>query len=169
MKRVYINNVNNSPDVLIVLGARLDDDTPGLLLTTRLDVAIKHARIWNDIPVIVSGGQGKNEKVTEAEAMLRYLVQHGVDKNRIWKEEKSTSTHENLVFSKALLTEKGLNPELIKIAVVSNGFHLFRAGIIAKKAGLNAKGIAAKTPGLIRRILYCIREVAALVNDLVLH
>ena len=164
-----INDKTTNPDLLIVLGARLDNNTPGVLLASRLDMVIKHAQTWGNIPVIVSGGQGPDEDITEAEAMLRHLVQQGFEESRIWKEEKSTSTRENLAFSKDLIAEKGLDVKSITVAIVSNGFHLFRAGILAKKAGLNTTGVAAKTPGLIRRIMYCIREIAALVKDLVLQ
>jgi len=101
--------------------------------------------------------------------MLRYLVMHGVDESRIWKEEASTSTRENLLFSKTIMMEKGLDIKETKVAIISNEFHLFRAGIVAKRIGLNATGIKVKTPGVLRYILYCIREVAAIIQELVLY
>ena len=170
MTESNINYENTDPDVMIILGARLDNNVPGILLLSRLKAAVKYIQTKSgDIPVIVSGGLGLNEEVTEAEAMFRYLVMQGIDESRIWKEEKSTSTRENLAFSIKLMEEKGLDIKNVKVVIVTNGFHQYRSKIIAKKAGLNAKGIAAKTPGLIRRILYCIREAAALISEIILH
>jgi len=98
--------------------------------------------------------------------MSRYLIARGIDEHRIWKEETSVNTRENLIFSAELMKEKGLNIEKIKVAIVSNEFHLYRAKIIAEKEGLNAVGVAAETPGLHRKILYYFREAFSLTAEL---
>jgi len=155
-------------DAVIVLGAGLINNTPSLILASRLDAAIEYLKTHGNIPVIVSGGLGRGEIITEAEAMSRYLVARGVDESRVWKEEASTSTYENLRFSMFLMKEKGLDIENIRVAVVSNEFHLYRARVIAGKAGLDAIGVAAETPGLHRRVLYYFREAFALASELFL-
>jgi len=153
-------------DVVIVLGAGLVNGRPGLMLASRLEAAIEYVQYRNDVPIIVTGGLGQGETVTEAEAMSRYLIARGVDESQIWKEEASTNTRENLAFAKEIIEERGLDPESITVAVVSNEFHLYRARLIAERAGLNPIGIAAATPGLHRQLLYFFREAFSLTREL---
>jgi len=155
-------------DVLIVLGAGLRNNAPSMILRTRLNAAIRYLESQSDVPIIVSGGLGIGETVTEAEAMFRYLSARGVDENLIWKEEASTSTRENLAFSLALIEENGLDVDNLKVAIVSNEFHLYRAKLIAGKAGVEAVGVAATTPGTNLRALYFFREAFALANEVLL-
>jgi len=152
-------------DALIVLGAGLRNGAPSLVLRTRLNAAIAYLERQGDIPVIVSGGLGQGETVTEAEAMFRYLSARGVDESQIWKEKASTNTHENLAFSLAIMEANGLDIENARVAVVSNEFHLYRAKLIAGKAGLDAVGVAAETPGVYLRVLYSFREAFALASE----
>jgi len=154
-------------DCLIILGAGLRNGAPSLILRRRLNAAVEYLKERGDVPVIVSGGLGRGETITEAEAMSRYLSSRGVDASLIWKEEASTSTRENLTFSLALMEEKGLDAENTKVAVVTNEFHLYRAKHIAGKVGLDATGIAAETPGLGSRIIYSCREAFALASELI--
>jgi uncharacterized SAM-binding protein YcdF (DUF218 family) len=153
-------------DCLIVLGAGLRNGVPGLILAQRLNTAIDYLRERGDIPVIVTGGLGRGETVTEAEAMHNYLRRRGVDESLIWVEDMSTSTRENLTFSLALLEKNGLDAESIKVAVVTNEFHLYRSKLIAGKRGLDAIGIAAATPNFFLRTLYSCREAFALASEL---
>jgi len=153
-------------DCLIILGAGLRNGAPSLILRRRLNAAVDYLQERSDIPVIVTGGLGRGQTVTEAEAMFRYLRDRGVGENLIWKEDQSTSTRENLAFAVALLQEKGLDVENIKVAVVTNEFHLYRAKLIAGKQGLDAAGISADTPSLYLRMLYSCREAFALASEL---
>jgi uncharacterized SAM-binding protein YcdF (DUF218 family) len=100
--------------------------------------------------------------------MSRYLRDCGVDESLIWIEDASKSTRENLAFSLALMEEKGLDVENLKVAIVTNEFHLYRAKLIAGKRGLNAVGIAAETPGFYLRTLYSCREAFALAYEILL-
>ncbi|MCL2152009.1 MAG: YdcF family protein [Oscillospiraceae bacterium] len=151
-------------DCLIILGAGLFGEIPSSTLASRLDSAIEYLNGRDDIPVIVSGGQGPGETITEAEAMSRYLKRKGVNENQIWKEGSSTSTLENLEFSTALMEDSGLDTKSLTIAIVTNEFHLYRAKHIAGKMGLSTVGVAAETPYLGLRVLYHIREAAAILN-----
>ena len=155
-------------DILIVLGAGLRNDAPSRVLRTRLNAAINYLETREAVPIIVSGGLGQGQTITEAQAMFNYLSARGVDENLIWMEGASTSTYENLAFSRKLLEERGIDIENATIAVVSNEFHLYRAKLIARNAGLSAIGVAAETPGLALRILYFLREGFALANEVLL-
>lgn len=128
-------------DYSIVLGAKVNGTVPSLALQYRADAAAEYLIENPNTIVVASGGQGPGEEITEAEAISRILQDHGIEKSRIIKESKSTSTIENLTFSKALLplsAKKGL--------IVTNDFHIYRSCMAAKDLGLDAKGLAAKTP-----------------------
>ncbi|MDY0395908.1 YdcF family protein [Virgibacillus halophilus] len=98
----------------------------------------------------------RGEDVTEAQAIASYLVNHGIDEERILLEKESTSTSENLLFSKQLYPIK-------EAVIVSNDFHLFRATSEADKIGIKAYPLAAKTPTAVKWKLY-IREYAAILK-----
>ena len=153
-------------DVLIVLGAGLNNNAPSLILASRLDAAIEFLQTSGQVPVIVTGGLGRGEIITEAQAMFSYLSARGVAESLIWKEDASTNTRENLAFSLELIESKGLDTQNITVGVLSNEFHLYRATVIAGKAGLDAVGVAAPTPGLHRRVIYQMREALALAAEL---
>ena len=89
-------------EYLIVLGAGLDGEKVGKTLKSRLDEAIKYYELNKNVNIIVSGGQGEDEVISEAEAMERYLVKNNINPNRIIKEEKATTTLENIKFSKEI-------------------------------------------------------------------
>ena len=88
----------NKVDYVIILGARLYGDIPSPALRERLIVAKDYLVDNEDVKVIVTGGQGEDELIPEAEAMAKYLVNNGIEENRIIIEDQSTSTFENLQF-----------------------------------------------------------------------
>ena len=153
-------------DCIVVLGAGLHGDVPSYVLRLRLNEAVKYMQTQDRIPVIVAGGMGPGETITEAEAMARYLVARNIDENLIWKEENSTRTQENIEFSLALMEEMGLDIENATVALATNGFHLYRAKHIAQKLGVDAVGVAAPTPTIYLRVLYFSRETFALAAEL---
>lgn len=120
-------------DTVIVLGAGLHGSVPSLTLKSRLEVALDYLNAHPKAVAVLTGGQGVGETVTEASAMALWLTDRGIDPDRLYLEEQATDTRENLRFSKAVMEEEGLSGP---VAVVSNGFHLFRAEILAKNAGL---------------------------------
>lgn len=151
-------------DAVIVLGAGVNGTQPSLALQSRLDAAVAYAGQYPEIPIVLSGGQGYGEDITEAECMRRYLTAAGVDEDRLLLEEAATDTEENFRCSKELLQAHGYDPEQMTIAVVSNDFHLFRAGILAQREGLTVTGVGAPIPWLHLEINYYIREAFALVK-----
>lgn len=114
---------------VIVLGAGVNGETPSLTLRTRIDAAAAYLEEHPDVPVILSGGQGPGEAITEAECMRRALVRRGADESRLYPEERSTSTQENLRYSRAILEELGVDPAR-RVAIVTSDFHLCRARLM---------------------------------------
>ncbi|MBR0507516.1 MAG: YdcF family protein [Clostridia bacterium] len=136
-------------DALIVLGAAVHGDRVTWVLSNRLDTAADYLAAHPDTVCVVSGGRGDGESVTEASAMRKYLVERkGIDPDRILVEDRATSTLENFEFSGAMIEER-LGPDA-KIAFVTTDFHVFRASRVAKKAGIDAVGIAAPDVWYIR-------------------
>ncbi|MBC1465238.1 YdcF family protein [Listeria welshimeri] len=135
-------------DFLIVLGSGLiGGDRVPPLLASRLNRAIKfhekqYLKKGKRATFIVSGGQGANETISEAEAMRAYLIEKGIDENFIIMEDKSVNTLQNMKFSKEKMD--AIMPTYNSL-FATNNFHLFRAGIYARKAGLKSQGIGAKT------------------------
>lgn len=149
-------------EYLLVLGAGLRGETPSVSLKSRLDKAVEFLAEQKDIKILVSGGQGKGESITEAEAMKRYLIDMGIDQKRIIKEEQSTSTKENLLFSKDILNNLEGNKKH-KLILITSDFHICRTKILAKQAGLEISVLPAETPFSIY-INYCIREYFAFIK-----
>ena len=146
---------------LIVLGCRVYGTKASLMLEERLDAAIAYLRANPDSKCIVSGGKGDDEGISEAACMQQYLLCHGIPKSRIFMEDRSRTTQENLLFSSAIIKKQGLDPHL---ALVSNEFHLYRSLCIAKKLGFSAYGIPAKTVWWLFPT-YFVREILAIVNE----
>jgi uncharacterized SAM-binding protein YcdF (DUF218 family) len=92
--------------------------------------------------LITSGGQGPDEDVPESHAMADYLIEHGVPADRVLREDRSTSTFENLTFSREIMV--GLVPKY-RCLVVTNNFHVLRAAFIARKAKVNGQVIGSPT------------------------
>lgn len=127
-------------DYLVVLGAQMKTNGPSRALRYRLDEAIRYLEENADTLVVVSGGQGSDEPVSEAQGMFDYLVQNGISPERILKEDRSTNTVQNLVYSSEMMDK-----EIHSVGVVSNNFHVFRAVQIARSAGYqDVCGIAAR-------------------------
>ncbi len=136
-------------DALIILGAAVHGDRVTWVLSNRLDTAADYLAAHPETVCVVSGGQGDGESVTEASAMKKYLIERkGIDESRILVEDRATSTRENFAFSKQLIDEH--LGENASIAFVTTDFHVFRAGRVAKKAGIDAVGIAAPDVWYIR-------------------
>ncbi|MEH7388255.1 YdcF family protein [Bacillus sp. JJ1521] len=128
-------------DYLIILGAKVNSEIPSLALQYRIDAALAYAKDNPNTILIASGGQGPGEDITEAEAIKRKLVDKGIPESRIFLEDQSTSTNENIQFSKQFIPE---DAELGLI--VTNDYHLYRSIQIGKDAGLKVEGLPAKTP-----------------------
>ena len=135
-------------DFLIVLGCALKKDgTPTPLLQGRLDRAIdfynkQKDRTGKELMFITSGGQGADEVIPESSAMKRYLIEHGIPEERIIEENQSTSTYENMLYSKDKIWE--IDPEG-KVAFSTTNYHVFRSGLFARRVKMRAVGMGADT------------------------
>lgn len=148
-------------DAVIILGAALWGENPSPVLRFRLNTAYDFLMAHPEAICVVSGGQGADEVISEAQAMTNYLVEKGLPRERIIMEDKATNTIENFEKSKVLLDEyfKG---ESYQTVYVTNTFHVYRSGMIAERAGLTAQGLAA--PNLFTLELnYFLREYCSLV------
>ena len=128
-------------DTLIVLGAAVHGEKVTWVLSNRLDTAYDYAVQHPGTTLVVSGGQGDGESVTEASAMAKYLAAKGIDPGRILMEDRAESTAENFAFSKTVIDER-LGPDA-SIGFVTTRFHVYRAGRVAQKGGIPARGIGA--------------------------
>lgn len=152
----------SEPHYILVLGSGLIGDQVPPLLAQRLDRGIHLYKKYNEHPLfIVSGGKGDDEVVSEASAMKKYLVSKGIKEDLILVEDQSTTTFENLTFSKKILQERG--DEQKTVAVVTNSFHVFRAVIYMRLVGLNGYGSGSKTAFYFLPSAY-IRETVALMK-----
>jgi len=164
ISRASTSSNSDGADYLVVLGAGLYGSVPSPSLKSRLDETIKYARNNPDTVIIVSGGQGKGENITEAKAMHSYLVANGIDGNRIIEEDKATSTVENIRFSLDIIDGLWRGEGIPKIAILSNDFHLYRASVIAGREHRLITMVAAETPMLSLKINYYVREYFALLK-----
>lgn len=135
-------------DYIIILGCLISREGGLLpLLKGRVNRAIRYA--WDQeiatgkkVIYVPSGGQGKNEIMSEGSAMEFYLLTHGAEQDEVLAEKESANTWENMVFSKRIIDKE--KPDA-KVAFATTNFHVLRSGILARKAGLDAEGIASRT------------------------
>lgn len=132
MSRIPLEKRETESDIrwIIVLGAQVRGRQITDSLKRRLDAALEYLKEHPDVHVIVSGGQGKDEEVTEAYAMASYLECEGIDHRRIVQEDVSVNTLENLKFSRNLIADVNT-----PVGIVSNNFHVYRGCVFAKRAG----------------------------------
>lgn len=141
------NRPRRNQDFIIVLGSGLIHDKVPPLLASRINKAIdfywKQAAVSFPPTIIFSGGQGPDENIPEAKAMQMYAVEKGIPIEHTIKEDRSVNTYQNMLFSKHIMDS--LKGDTYKSIFTTNNFHLFRAGLYAKMAGLNSQGIGSKT------------------------
>lgn len=130
-------NIKDDCDYIIVLGALVNKKEISKSLQDRLDACIDYLKkSEDDCYIVVSGGQGRGEDVTEASAMKKYLIANGADEDLIIIEDKSTTTKENFMFSKKLIEEKSNKKiENLNIKIITTDFHTLRSKLISYKVG----------------------------------
>ena len=160
------SNDDKEVEYVVVLGAGLKGERLSLTLLDRMNRCLKYLNNHPKMKVVVSGGQGRGEDISEAEAMKRFLIERGIHEHRIIKEDQSTSTAENIKFTKEVL-KKVEKKEIRKIGIITNRFHIFRAKILAKRNGLIAYGIPSKTR-IYLMPKYYFREYFAVIKSWIL-
>ncbi len=159
------DDLRGNPKVMIILGCQLRADGPSVLLQDRLDTALEYLDGHPDMTVVVSGGQGENEPVSEAQGMADYLTEHGVSPDSIILEASSHNTYQNMVYSARCLEEADIDLSQ-GVLIVSNGFHLTRAKMLAGRAGFtDISVLSAPSSHTATRLWMYIREPLALVKS----
>ncbi len=146
---------------LVVLGCKVNGESPSLMLQERLEAAYTYLTEHPDAACVVSGGQGSDENISEAECMYRYLTGKGIDPARLYREDRSTSTRENLSFSEKIIEEKGLASP---VALVTNEFHEYRAGEVAKALDMDYGAVPASTALYLLPTFY-VRELYGILYE----
>ena len=161
---IYGARPNPAPqgEYAVVLGAQINGTAPSRILRQRLDTALKYLEANPERVVIVSGGQGSDESVTEASVMLSYLLTHGANENRVLMEEKASNTRENLLFSANVAKKNGLASD--RVTIITSEFHQCRASYIARTLGLRSDFLSAHTEDVFMRVNYDLREVFSFVK-----
>ncbi|HHV28036.1 MAG TPA: DUF218 domain-containing protein [Clostridium sp.] len=160
-----VSDKNVEVDYMVILGAGLKGDKITPTFQNRLDKGIEYLLANPEIKVVVTGGQGPGEDLTEAEAMKRYLANHGIDEDRIIKEDRATSTSENMKYTAEVLQQLTGRSDY-RIMIVTNEFHMFRSKALARHNGFTAYGITAPTNPVVLINSY-IREYFAVVKSLI--
>lgn len=159
------DSIDGDPQVMIILGCQLHDWGPSVMLQDRLDRALEYLEEHPELTVVVSGGQGSNEPAPEAQGMADYLAENGFPREQIIQEDQSHNTNQNLRLSARLLEEAGFQLDQ-EVLIVSNGFHLTRARMLAERAGFeNVSTLAAPSSHVPSRLKMYIREPLALVKS----
>lgn len=176
-----VTSTRRAAEYVIVLGAKVRGSELSNSLKKRLDKALEYAENNPNTVLVLSGGKGEGEDISEAEAMYDYLQYNGIPESQLLLEEQSVNTVQNIVFSKkvidyqekykameareSLLDSYKERSDSVKIAVLTSNYHVFRAKSIARKQGIyNISGIAA--PGEpVLAIHMWVRECFAVLKD----
>ena len=147
-----------SVDYVVVLGAKVNPNGPSVSLWDRIGAAYIYLDMHPQTVAVLSGGQGTDEPITEAECMYRELTKMGIEPARVWMEPNATSTLENLDYSLKLIEEKtGSRPDTV--GILSSEFHLLRAGMFADEYGVSYATVPAKTTDLPSFLYWFAREI----------
>ena len=151
----------------MVLGCLVRSSGPSASLWDRIYAARDYLEGHPDVIAILSGGKGSDEPMTEAQCMYDQLVKLGISPERLWLEDKATSTWENIQFSLDLIERRtGTRPT--KLGILSSEYHLFRATMFAHDLGIEAVGIPARTSKTSQAINHFMREVAGVWHYIIL-
>jgi len=145
-------------DYIVVLGARVNGREPSGALRNRIAAAADYLESNPDTIAVLSGGQGSDEDISEAQCMYENLTAMGVDPDRLILEDRSTDTSENLVFSRAFI------PEDSSVGLVTNNFHIFRSLALARALEWDVAGVPVET-SMLSMPHYLMREFIGVAYD----
>ena len=149
----------------VVLGAQVQESGPSVILSGRINAAEKYLKKNTKASAVLSGGQGDDEPMSEAEAIYNKLNNKGISSNRLYLESKSTNTTENLEYSLKIIKDYKLNDD---IAVVTDGFHQLRVNIIASQLDLKQNvGAVNSDTSFIYLPTFVVREWFAIPYQLI--
>lgn len=161
------------PRVMVIFGCQMRRDGPSILLRDRLDKALEYLGDHPDMKIIVTGGKGDDEHVSEAQGMYDYLTAHGVDGHDILLEDQSRNTYQNIRNTLALMRETsvpwvGFEDGPGSYVLVSSDFHLTRILMLWGRAAgttANVTTLPAPVSHAPSRVQMTFREPLALVKS----
>lgn len=127
------SNIVGEPQVMVIFGCQVKPDGPSILLRDRLDTALDYLEDHPDMTVVVTGGKGDDEHMSEAQCMYNYLTEHGVNGENIYMEDQSRNTWQNANYTMDLLIQNGYDIT-DDVVLVSSGFHLARIEMLWDRA-----------------------------------
>ena len=157
----------DAPEVMVIFGCKAEPWGPSELLRDRLDTALDYLEEHPDMKVVVTGGQGSDEPVTEAQCMYDYLTEHGVEGENIILEDRASNTWENIKYTQELFQSGEVEPTG-KILAVSSGFHLARIRMLWAReweGTYTLSTLAAPASHIPSRLKMYVREPLALVKS----
>ncbi len=159
-------DIQGDPQVMVIFGCQVKPWGPSVLLQDRLDAALDYLEDHPDMTVVVTGGKGDDEHLSEARAMYDYLTEHGVDGERVLMEDRSHNTKQNIANTLELMRSEGAGTA-DGVLLVSNGFHLTRIRMLWDRAGGPGpvSALAAPSSHIPTMIWMHIREPLALVKS----
>ena len=155
------NNASHQ-NTVIVLGCRVKGDVPSVALQKRADEAYFYLLQNPESVAILSGGRGRDENISEALCLKKLLCDRGIRAERLYCEELSTSTDENIRFSKKIIDENGFDSDVV---IVTSEYHQFRSHKICEKYGITSYQVSSKTQPLLLPT-FLLRELMAIVNEM---
>ena len=164
------DEITGEPKVMVILGCKVESWGPSILLQDRLDKALDYLEDHPDLTVVVSGGQGADEPMSEAQCMYDYLTARGVSGDQIVLEDRSGNTWENIQYTLELFRSGAVEPTG-RILAVSNGFHLARIRMLWARAWegtYTLSTLAAPSSHLPSRLSMYLREPLALGKSFLL-
>lgn len=157
------NTARGTEKIIIIPGAGLRGEEASSLLEFRLRAALSFWRQNPEALLVVSGGQGAQESISEGIAMQRWLLAHGVSQNNILLEGKSTSTEENFLFSRQVLLEAGIDIDQPTV-IITNSFHAYRSQQYARRAGFTQISFYPAKIDVFSALPTYLREVLAIID-----
>ena len=143
---------------VMVLGCQVIGEEPSVMLRDRIEIAYDYLAAHPDVKCVATGGKGGSEHISEGECIRRELVEMGIDSDRIFVEDQSVNTAQNMQFSAEIIRSQGLPTTVV---VASDNFHQLRAGIYAARSGLEARSLGCRSVWFLSGG-YWAREVLAL-------
>ena len=143
---------------VIVLGCQIRGSEPSMTLKSRAKVAADYLNEHPKAVAIATGGQGKDEDLSEGQCIYNLMTEYGVSPKRIIIEDQSKNTDQNIANAKKIIDERGLSTD---VAVATSEYHQYRASIICKKNGLNASSIPSHSSRRAKPTFYS-REIFAI-------
>lgn len=117
---------------IVVLGAAQYAGRPSPVLKARLDHGIDLWTRGMGRFLVVTGGRGSGDTLSEADVGRNYARKHGVPDTAILLENEGRTTRESMLGVAGMLQEKGIRTAIL----VSDPFHMLRLSIIGRRFGL---------------------------------